>query len=60
MAYKYFQKGCSSLHNLHDSFVIVYKRYLSLKIINSNKFKTFRSPCNHSFNAIFRLSMEEI
>ena len=57
MAYKYFQKGCSSLHNLNDSFVIVYKRYLSLKIINSNKFKTFRSPCHHSFNVIFRLSI---
>ena len=38
MAYKYYQKGCSSLVNLNDSFIIVYKRYLCLKILQSDKF----------------------
>ena len=36
LALNYYQKGCTSLNNIYDSFVIVYKRYLSLKIVKIN------------------------
>jgi TPR repeat protein len=38
-ALTYYQKGAKPLHNIHDSFLIVYKRYLSIKKLNSEKFK---------------------
>ena len=60
LALKYYQKGCKSLHNINDSFVIVYKRYLSLKIINSNKFGNLTKNPNKIFNAKFRLSAGNI
>ena len=60
LALKYYQKGCTSLHGIHDSFVIVYKRYLSLKIINSNKFGNLTKNPNKTFNVKFRLSAGNI
>ena len=59
MAYKYYQKGCSSLVNLNDSFIIVYKRYLCLKILSSDKYiSLFSLSNNNPFIIIkFRLSI---
>ena len=58
MAYKYYQKGCSSLVNLNDSFIIVYKRYLCLKILNSDKFISLfcLSNNNPTFLVCFKLT----
>ena len=56
MALKYFKKGCNSLFNLYDNFVIVYKRFLSLKIINSNKFGNLQYKSNKVNYVNFRLS----
>ena len=42
----YYKKGCKSLHNLYDSFIIVYYRYLSLKKINSDKYKNLDNNLN--------------
>ena len=60
LAFKYYKKGCTSLHNLYDSFVIVYKRYLSLKIINSNKFGNLSKTSNKKYDVKFRLSAGNI
>ena len=61
LALQYYKRGCKSLHNLHDSFVIVYKRFLSLKIINSNKFNNNLSSIpNKIYNIKFRLSSGNI
>ena len=59
MAYSYYLQGCKSLFNLFDSFVIVYKRFLSIEIINSNKFDFLKSDdkSKNKYNAIFRLSI---
>ena len=59
MAYKYYQKGCSSLVNLNDSFIIVYKRYLCLKIVNSDKFILLfsLSDNNPTFLVRFKLTI---
>ena len=59
MAYSYYLQGCKSLFNLFDSFVIVYKRFLSIEIINSNKFDFLKSDDKNKnkYNAIFRLSI---
>jgi TPR repeat protein len=58
-AYKYYQKGCSSLVNLNDSFIIVYKRYLCLKIVNSDKFILLfsLSDNNPTFLVRFKLTI---
>ena len=56
MALKYFKKGCNSLFNLYDNFVIVYKRFLSLKIINSNKFGNLQYKSNKVNYVNFRLN----
>jgi hypothetical protein len=58
MALKYYKKGCNSLFNIYDSFIIVYKRFLSLKIINSNKFGNLQYKSNKGkvYNVNFRLS----
>ena len=60
MAYFYYLKGCEPLHNLFDNFVVVYKRYLSINIVNSEKFKKF-NPNNNKINyeVTFRLSLGE-
>jgi len=58
MAFLYYQKGCRSLLNLSDSFIIVYKRYLSLKITKSmvmkssanNNIPSFLAYSSPSFN----------
>ena len=58
-AYHFYERGCYSLLSLNDSFIIVYKRYLSLKKINSEKFKTLFSLTDNnspSFSLNFRLS----
>lgn len=60
MALKYYQKGCTSLHNLHDNFIIVHKRYLSLKIINSNKFGNIPVISNNINKIKFVLSAGNI
>ena len=60
LALKYYQKGCTSLNNIYDSFVIVYKRYLSLKIINSNKFGNLAKKSIPTLNIKFRLSAGNI
>ena len=60
MALKYYKKGCKSLFNLLDSFVIVYKRFLSLKIINSNKFGNLQYKSNKVYHLNFRLSAGNI
>ena len=60
LALKYYQKGCTSLNNIYDSFVIVYKRYLSLKIINSNKFGNLAKKSFPTLNIKFRLSAGNI
>ena len=59
MAYKYYQRGCNSLVNLNDSFIIVYKRYLSMKILLSNKFLYLYSFANNTqmYFVNFRLSI---
>ena len=59
-AYHYYQRGCHSLVNLNDSFIIVYKRYLSLKIVQSDKFLSLFCKVNNnipSFLVKFRLSI---
>ena len=59
-AYQYYQRGCYSLVNLNDSFIIVYKRYLSLKIVQSDKFLSLFCIANNnnpSFIVKFRLSV---
>ena len=58
MAYKYYQKGCASLVSLNDSFIIVYKRYLCLKILQSDKYISLFPLYNNnpSFIVKFRLS----
>ena len=56
IALKYYQKGCNSLRNIRDSFIIVYTRFLSLKIINSNKFGNLTSIPDKKYNIKFRLS----
>lgn len=59
-AYEFYQKGCKELYNIYDSFVIVYKKYLSLKKINLKKFDIFRLKNEENifkFNAIFNLSI---
>ena len=58
-AYQLYERGCYSLLSLNDSFIIVYKRYLSLKKVQSDKFKSlFSIPNNNSppFDLNFRLS----
>jgi len=58
MAYSYYSKGCNPLHHLFDSFIIVYKRYLSLKKVDLEKFDHL-NPNKMSkikYNVIFRLS----
>ena len=58
-AYEYYQKGCKPLYNIYDSFIIVYKRYLSLKKVNLKKFDIFHKNKEKNvpkFNAIFNLS----
>ena len=60
LALKYYQKGCTSLNNIYDSFVIVYKRYLSLKIVNSNKFGNLAKKSIPTLNIKFRLSAGNI
>ena len=59
MAYSYYLKGTKPLYNLFDSFIIVYKRYLSIKKINSKKFDSLiNNKINkEKFNVIFRLSI---
>ena len=61
MAYSFYLKGIKPLHNLFDNFVIVYKRYLSIKKVNSEKFKFYNSNENNirKYNVIFRLSLGE-
>ena len=61
MAYFYYQKGCNSLNNLFNQFIIVYKRYQSLNMVNSEKFKNFNpnKRNNNNYNVIFRLSLGE-
>ena len=58
MAYSYYLKGCKPLYNLFSSFIIVYKRYLSLKKVDLEKFDHL-NPNKISkikYNVIFRLS----
>lgn len=56
MAFLYYQKGCRSLLNLSDSFIIVYKRYLSLKITKSMVMKSSANNNIPSFNVNLKLS----
>ena len=58
MAHFYYMEGSKPLHNLLDYFIIVYKRYLSIKKINSKKFNDLNNNKNskEKFNVIFRLS----
>ena len=60
LARLYYQKGCKSLHSLKDSFIIVYKRYLSLKIINSNRLGNPYRVGNKTYNLNFILSAGNI
>ena len=60
MALKYYQKGCNSLHNIYDSFIIVFKRFQSLKKIKSNKFVNHTNKSNKTFNINFRLSAGDV
>ena len=46
-ALSFYQKGCKSLHNLYDSFIIVYYRYLSLQKIKSDKYSYLISNSNN-------------
>ena len=57
MAFLYYQKGCRSLLNLSDSFIIVYKRYLSLKITKSMVMKSSANNNIPSFNINLKLSI---
>ena len=62
MAYYFYLKGIKPLYNLFDSFIIVYKRYLSVKIVNSQKFKCYNPNENNNkkkYNVIFRLRLGE-
>lgn len=61
MAYTFYLKGIKPLHHLCDCFVIVYKRYLSVKTVNSQKFKCYNPNENNKkkYNVIFRLSLGE-
>ena len=43
----FYQKGCKSLHNLYDGFIIVYYRYLSLQKIKSDKYSYLISNSNN-------------
>ena len=59
-AYQLYERGCYSLFSLNDSFIIVYKRYLSLTKIRSEKFRNIFSLSDNnntpSFSLNFRLS----
>ena len=59
MAYSYYLKGCKPLHNIFDSFVLVHKRYLALKKVDSKKFDHLNpNKINITkYNVIFRLSI---
>ena len=46
MALSFYQKGCKPLHNLNDSFIIVYYRYLSLKKVQSEKYNYLNKNSN--------------
>ena len=64
MAYSYYLKGIKPLDNLFYIFIIVYRRYSSLKKVNSSKFKIYNPNLNNKdskkFNVIFRLSFGEL
>jgi len=60
MALQFYKKGCNSLFNLFDNFVIVYKRFLSLKKVNSNKFGNLQYKSNKTYCVTFRLSAGNI
>ena len=58
-AYEFYKRGCVNFFNIYDNFIIVYKRYLSLKKINLNKFNIFHKKVEVNiikFNAKFHLS----
>ena len=57
IAYSYYQKGCGSLIFLEDNFIIVYKRYLSLKKVNSKDFIEFNSNINNKNNFSILISL---
>lgn len=59
MALSFYQKGCKPLHNLNDSFIIVYYRYLSLKKVQSEKYNYLNENSNQikKKNIIIRLSV---
>ena len=61
MAYSYYMKGTKQINDLFDSFIIVYKRYLSFQKINSKKFYDLnnKKTIKEKFNVIFRLSIGE-
>ena len=61
MAYSFYLKGIKPLNNLLDCFIIVYAKYLSLKIVNSKKFQKYNPNENNlkKYNVIFRLSFGE-
>ena len=61
MAFSFYLKGIKPLHNLFDNFIIVYAKYLSLKMINSKKFQIYNPNDNNlnKYNVIFRLSLGE-
>ena len=59
-AFQLYERGCYSLFSLNDSFIIVYKRYLSLKKIQLEKFRIICSLTDNntpSFSLNFRLSI---
>ena len=54
LALSFYQKGCKPFHNLYDHFILVYKRYLSLKKVDS---MINYSPNLPKYNVIFSLSI---
>ena len=64
MAYSYYLKGIKPLDNLFHIFIIVYRRYSSLKKVNSSKFQIYNHNLSNKdskkFNVIFRLSFGEL
>lgn len=56
LALSYYQKGAKPLHNIYDSFLMVYKRYLSIEKLNSKKYKLNMNN-EPKYNIFFCLSI---